>query len=187
MDELFQAIDDYIDGLITMDLLFAVIDAYYSGKNVNLASGDLILIYDQNENGTIEENEIRTAAQDCLDKKLSLDDFVVLFMYYAELSEPEQIPKPQNIYSLSPNYPNPFNPETTINFSLQETGDVNLNVYNVKGQLVKTLVDQKKDAGNHSVVWAGKDNNNRKVATGVYFYRIKAGEFTDMKKMLLIK
>ncbi|MCD4818811.1 MAG: PKD domain-containing protein [Candidatus Cloacimonetes bacterium] len=101
--------------------------------------------------------------------------------------EEEQIPELLNIYSLSPNYPNPFNPETTIDFSLKETGNVSLKVYNVKGQLVKTLVNENKEKGNHSVVWAGKDNNNRKVASGVYFYRINAGEFTDVKKMMMIK
>ncbi|MCK4795745.1 MAG: T9SS type A sorting domain-containing protein, partial [Spirochaetes bacterium] len=84
-------------------------------------------------------------------------------------------------------YPNPFNPTTTISYALQEAGDVSLQIFNIKGQLVKTLVDEKRETGNHSVVWAGKDNNDRKVASGVYFYRINAGEFTDMKKMLLIK
>ena len=170
-------------------LLTAVVIAYFNpptkGSNSPLLS--IISLYDQNENGNIEENEFRSAAKDCLDKKLSLDDFVALFMYYAEQSEPEQIPELPQVYSLSPNYPNPFNPETTISFSLSKASDVSLNIYNIKGQLVKILVNESKELGNHSVVWNGKDNNDSKVSSGVYFYRIKAGEFTDMKKMLLIK
>ncbi|MCD4818808.1 MAG: T9SS type A sorting domain-containing protein [Candidatus Cloacimonetes bacterium] len=99
----------------------------------------------------------------------------------------EEIPEFPNIYSLSPNYPNPFNPETTIDFSLKETDNVSLKVYNIKGQLVKTLVNEKKETGNHSIVWNGKDNNDRKVSSGVYFYQINADEFTDVKKMMMIK
>ncbi len=85
-------------------------------------------------------------------------------------------------YSLSQNYPNPFNPVTKIDFALPKTGIVKLVVYDLLGAEVTTLVNENMQAGFHNVTFNG-DN----LASGVYFYRITAGEFTDVKKMLLIK
>ncbi len=85
------------------------------------------------------------------------------------------------------NYPNPFNPETTISFNLKNSGDVKLSVYNIKGQLVKTLVEDHLDSGNHSIVWHGKDNNSTDVSSGVYFYRLISDTTSITKKMILLK
>ncbi len=85
------------------------------------------------------------------------------------------------------NYPNPFNPETTINYQLKENGSVELNVYNIKGQLVKTLVKKYQKTGDHNVVWNGTDNSGNRLASGIYFYKIKQGKFTSTKKMILMK
>ncbi|MDD2331796.1 MAG: FlgD immunoglobulin-like domain containing protein, partial [Candidatus Cloacimonetes bacterium] len=89
--------------------------------------------------------------------------------------------------SLKGNYPNPFNPETTISYSVKEATPVTIEIYNLKGQLVKTLVRDTKAAGDHSVVWNGKDNNNQNVTSGVYFYKMNAGKFSSTKKMILMK
>ncbi|MFC1898455.1 T9SS type A sorting domain-containing protein [Candidatus Cloacimonadota bacterium] len=89
--------------------------------------------------------------------------------------------------SLLDNYPNPFNPETNIAFSVKEAGEVTLEVYNLRGQLVKTLVNDVDEAGDHIVVWNGTDNTNKKVSSGVYFYKMKTKNFTSTKKMILIK
>jgi flagellar hook assembly protein FlgD len=88
---------------------------------------------------------------------------------------------------LKGNYPNPFNPETTIRFSVKEAGPVSVEIYNLKGQLVKRLVNEEKTAGEHSVVWNGTDNNNRPVSSGVYFYRMNAGKYSSSKKMIMMK
>jgi len=85
------------------------------------------------------------------------------------------------------NYPNPFNPTTTISFSLPEDGNVKLSIYNVKGQKVKQLVSDQLSAGQHSIEWNGKDTNNKSVSSGIYFYRISAGKSSAMRKMLLLK
>ncbi len=87
------------------------------------------------------------------------------------------------------NYPNPFNPETTIRFTTQNTKkNTELIIYNLKGQKVKTLVNEVLPAGEHSVVWNGKDENNRSVASGVYFYKMKVDDKTiATKKCLLLK
>jgi len=88
---------------------------------------------------------------------------------------------------LSQNYPNPFNPSTTISFNLPQASNVNLSVYNIKGQLVKTLVKDHLPAGPQSITWNGDDNNSNKVASGVYFYKIEANGIKEMKKMVLMK
>ncbi|HRQ68460.1 MAG TPA: FlgD immunoglobulin-like domain containing protein, partial [Candidatus Syntrophosphaera sp.] len=88
---------------------------------------------------------------------------------------------------LSQNYPNPFNPETTISFSLPSSGAANLAVYNLKGQKVKSLVSQILTAGDHSVVWDGRDEQGLPVASGIYFNRLCFSGQTLQKKMVLAK
>ncbi|MCB5224012.1 MAG: T9SS type A sorting domain-containing protein [Candidatus Cloacimonadaceae bacterium] len=85
------------------------------------------------------------------------------------------------------NYPNPFNPETTIAYSIPKAGNASLKIYNTKGQLVRTLVDDVRDSGNHSVVWNGCDNEGRSVSSGLYFYRLSSDGNTVTRKMLLAK
>jgi flagellar hook assembly protein FlgD len=95
-------------------------------------------------------------------------------------------------FSLKQNYPNPFNPITTVTFKVQGSKfkvplPTTLKIYNILGQKVRTLVDEPKRAGNYEVVWDGKDDNGKEVASGIYFYQLKAGDFTEAKKMLLLK
>ena len=86
------------------------------------------------------------------------------------------------------NYPNPFNPETTISFSVTQNSDfVNLEVYNIKGQKVKTLINEQLQKGKHSIIWSGLDKNNKSVSSGIYLYKIKAGNQESVKRMLLLK
>ena len=86
------------------------------------------------------------------------------------------------VYSLSQNYPNPFNPATEIIYSIPENGFVTLNVYNILGQLVETLVNETKSAGKYSVTF-----NASKLSSGIYLYRISSGNYLETKKMMLIK
>lgn len=91
-------------------------------------------------------------------------------------------------YHLSQNFPNPFNPTTTINYELPVTTPVLLKIYDVSGQLIKTLIDAEKEAGHYSVIWDGTDSRNRAVSSGVYFYRIEAGDmYHSIKRMVLLK
>ena len=101
----------------------------------------------------------------------------VLFATYAE-----KVPVIPTEYSLTQNYPNPFNPVTSIDFGLPENSEVTITVYNVLGQVVTELVNGELDAGYHKVTW---DASN--MASGVYFYRIAAGDFTATKRMVLMK
>ena len=90
-------------------------------------------------------------------------------------------------FGMDQNYPNPFNPVTTIRYALPEAADVNLVVYNILGQAVKVLVNGSQGAGYHTARWDSRDEIGRPVATGVYFYRLQAGSFVQVKKMLLAK
>ncbi len=92
-----------------------------------------------------------------------------------------------NATTLENNYPNPFNPETTLSFSLKERSATEFKIYNQRGQLVKTLVNDVLEAGPHNFVWKGLDSNGKKVSSGVYFYKLKAGTYTKSKKMILMK
>jgi hypothetical protein len=90
-------------------------------------------------------------------------------------------------YELLQNYPNPFNPSTTIGFALPQAGEVTLEVYDMLGQSVTTLLHGVKEAGFHQVRWNGLDANQRTVASGVFFYRLKAGAYTQVKSMVMLK
>ncbi len=105
-----------------------------------------------------------------------------------ENAEPE-LPE---VFSLSPNYPNPFNPSTTIKFQLPaRNGPASvrtvLRVYDILGRLVRTIVDEDMSPGFYTKQWDGLNDNGIRISSGVYFYSITAGEFRETKKMLLIK
>jgi predicted GH43/DUF377 family glycosyl hydrolase len=90
-------------------------------------------------------------------------------------------------YALLGNYPNPFNPETTIEYQLPRAGQVNISVYNSTGELVRTLLHGYQPAGNFKLHWDGKDENGNHVASGVYLYRLRGSEFSATKKMILMR
>jgi len=95
-------------------------------------------------------------------------------------------------FSLSQNYPNPFNPATTIQFRVgslefREPVHTTLKIYNIRGQLVKTLLNEDKLPGEYKVIWDGKDDKGNEVSSGIYFYRVKAGDEVMVKKMILVK
>lgn len=90
-------------------------------------------------------------------------------------------------FNLSQNYPNPFNAVTVISFALPKAGHVKLEIYNILGQKVKDLVDEKVSAGYKKVVWDGKNNGGNDVASGVYFYKLRTEGFVEVMKMTLLK
>ncbi|MCK6618904.1 MAG: T9SS type A sorting domain-containing protein [Calditrichaceae bacterium] len=92
-----------------------------------------------------------------------------------------------DVFELSQNYPNPFNPVTHIQFSLAGKVKVKLEVFNVLGQRVKTLVDSDLAPGKHEVAWDGRNDAGARVGSGLYFYRLKAGDYVKSRKMILIK
>ncbi|MCL2062809.1 MAG: S8 family serine peptidase [Candidatus Cloacimonetes bacterium] len=85
------------------------------------------------------------------------------------------------------NFPNPFNPETRIRFTLSIDSIVVIEIFNIKGQRIKTLVQEHFDKGSHQIVWDGKDDNGRDLGSGLYFYRMVAEDYSDTKRMILLK
>ncbi|HEX9916175.1 MAG TPA: T9SS type A sorting domain-containing protein, partial [candidate division Zixibacteria bacterium] len=85
------------------------------------------------------------------------------------------------------NYPNPFNPSTIIEYYLSKPCHVTLNIYNVLGQKVRTLKNEYQGIGKGAVSWEGKDDRGKDMPSGTYFYKLKAGDLTESRKMLLIK
>jgi len=98
--------------------------------------------------------------------------------------ETSQIPEQ---FSLSQNYPNPFNPMTKIRFTLPQTEDVLLIIYDLLGRRIKTLVNNRLQAGQHMVEWDGKDDTGNQVSSGLYFYQIQCADYTKVRKMLLVR
>ncbi len=96
----------------------------------------------------------------------------------------EIIPVETTLYQ---NHPNPFNPTTNIRFSTTKAGNISINIYNIKGEKIKTLVNGAYPIGEHNVVWNGKDNNGKTVSSGVYFYHMLSKEYSSTKKMILMK
>ena len=104
------------------------------------------------------------------------------------LPTPVQLQTRPEAFALANNYPNPFNPATTIKYALPQAADVELTVYNVVGQPVRTLVAEHQNAGRYVVEWDATNDSGHRLASGMYFYRLEAGgEFLEIKKMLLLK
>ena len=90
-------------------------------------------------------------------------------------------------FELGQNYPNPFNPSTTIKYELNSSGSVRLQIFDIKGELIKTLVNDFQNSGNYEVVWNGTNSRGEKLTSGVYFYSIKTKDNISTKKMILLK
>jgi hypothetical protein len=90
-------------------------------------------------------------------------------------------------YRLAQNYPNPFNPLTVIHYELPARSNVKLEIYNLLGQKIKTLVNDWKPAGRYDVVWQGENDLGERVSSGVYIYHMEAGSYRNSQKMLLLK
>lgn len=111
---------------------------------------------------------------------------------YAGFQDPTDVPYDYEAtlpsgYELSQNYPNPFNPTTTISFALPLAGETELTVYNVLGEKVKTLIDRRLAAGSYTLEWDGTNATGDPVASGVYVYRLRSGEFVTSRKMMLVR
>ncbi len=112
-------------------------------------------------------------------------DYLLLIAENGDQNQPAQIPQ---TYVLEQNYPNPFNPRTTIRFAVPTAQTVSIMIYNIKGQLIRTLLnEQPMEAGWHRIVWDGRDDTGNSAASGVYLYRLKTADFEQVKKMTLIQ
>jgi hypothetical protein len=106
--------------------------------------------------------------------------------YYIPFKSEEAAATPTS-FQLFDNYPNPFNAQTEIRYNLPTNARVELAIFNTLGQKVRILVNEEKAAGTHSVIWDGRNESGQTVASGVYFYALRAGTYTETKKMTLLK
>ena len=128
---------------------------------------------------TIEIDNYMEGGFNAYDEIIS-DHLPVALMLANDLGLIDNVMLPQNYYLT--NYPNPFNPTTTISYQIAETGHVIVSIYNMNGQLIDQLVNQEMIPGSYSVTW-----NTSHVSSGLYFYKLAAGNQTITKKMLLLK
>ncbi|MCK4653658.1 MAG: T9SS type A sorting domain-containing protein [Candidatus Cloacimonetes bacterium] len=106
--------------------------------------------------------------------------------YYVSFKD-EPASKPEPVKLEASNYPNPFNPITTISYSLPDESEVSLTIYNIKGQKVKELIKGTQPAGSYNVSWDGKDENGKDITSGIYFYKLRTHNNEITRKMLLLK
>ena len=177
-------IPEHLDGTYPIDLVAVggVDFSMYDGPELfGYESGDgvEVRLYSQSQGMELKVSANLDSNVYGNDAELSIGTAVVL----------NESATPTNV-SLSQNYPNPFNPSTTISYNVEQSGHVSLNVYDVMGRLVKTLVSEYKQAGNTSgyqVVWDGIDNSGQQVSAGLYIYSLQTEVITMTEKMVLMK
>jgi hypothetical protein len=126
--------------------------------------------------------EIRSNDPD--EELVAIPIHMVVDSIYTTISTADLLP---NSYRLEQNYPNPFNPTTTIRYQIPQSEPVKLDIYNVRGQLVRALIRQQQNAGYHVVKWDGRNEQGNLVSSGLYFYKIQAGSFSQTRRMMLLK
>jgi hypothetical protein len=114
-------------------------------------------------------------------------EFAVMICPKPSAVEDEEDTFTPNDFQLDQNYPNPFNNETVIKFSLQKPTQVSLNMYNILGQKVRTLVEGRMEAGPQTITWDGKDNKGKDLSSGIYFYQLQVGDIKQTKRLVLLK
>ena len=176
-----------------IDSVFRYIEEIYPYVNEIIAADDLAAAQDPNYNSTYynilweELDSLTISVIHC-----AIIDLASIWQTAwinagspTLLSNDEQsIP---NVYVLYENYPNPFNPVTTLRYDLPENGHVNITIYDLLGREVKTLIDQTQNAGYRSVIWNATNDYGKQVSAGIYLYQIQTGEYISTKKMVLLK
>jgi len=164
--------------------LFTIVDSPVNWLSVENTTGTIPA-------GEIENNLITISTND-----LAPATYVAIIKMVSDIGQILNIPITLEVYSTTPpvvryvlkqNYPNPFNPFTKIDYDVPETGKITIKVYNIRGQYIKTLINEKKDRGSYYTYWDGTDDKNNKVSSGIYFYQLNSVRSTKTKKMILVK
>lgn len=163
---------------------------------ISLLTAESLNIYTSQQNYEFDLTEIINLAFS--EESLQVETFEMVYTFmldeilYMDFdstptgAEQEEIPISMN-FLLKQNYPNPFNPDTNISFVMEEAGKVEIQIFNVKGQKVRTLVDGVYTAGEHVVNWNGRSDQKEALPSGVYYYRMSANTNYVNKKMILLK
>ena len=149
-----------------------------------LATGITELTYTDNAFSGLDDADYKYAVVAVYSNDVNSEPILSNILTIVGNDNPGNIPA---LTKLNKNYPNPFNPETTISYSVKNSGPVSIDLFNILGQKTKTLINENKTPGKYKVIWKGLDQNNKKVASGIYFYRMKSGNYTSTHKMILMK
>jgi hypothetical protein len=183
LKEIGLNINSACKGAVVVTDSLVMLSAYLEGDLV-ADDGEFVFYYESKS----QPQEMKTVhlAESMISK--SFIDGNAAYPYYQVNIKGSDLDAQVNTFtSLDQNYPNPFNPSTTISYSLKEDGKVALEVYNIKGQLVKTLAGGDMNKGKQSIVWEGKDNAGTQCASGIYLYKLRTGNTTITRKMMLLK
>jgi hypothetical protein len=171
-----------LDGdLLTYDLMIFNADMDTTIENIYHTNFDF-----ENQNYLPYEDPIRwtVTVSDGITTVASSDTFSFMIGSPSVINELAHLPKEFSLYQ---NYPNPFNPSTIISFALPKSATVKIKIFDILGREVRTLMNETMQPGIKKVVWDGRNRHGESVPSGMYFYRLEAGVFTDMKKMIIIK
>jgi len=186
LDRIDQSYDNALysyDGLLSessteLDSILCLLDIAYTIEDM--------LYEDQGKSGSISQEYHQNGLhiRSLKDAQNTISDLLNRLLEVSDQNTAYEVITPTNI-KLS-NYPNPFNPSTTISYALPRSGKVKLAIYNLKGQRIKDLVDEFQLMGKYKTVWNGKDRHNNSVASGIYFIRLDAGKNTKVSKILML-
>lgn len=173
-----QALIIFILILSTGLLMAEYLNVYTAQQNYEFDLADIISLYFSEDALQVETFEmIHTFMFD-----------EILYLDFAMNTGSDQDEVPANInFLLKQNYPNPFNPDTNISFVLEESGKIEIDIFNSKGQKVRLLVDGRYSAGEHTVNWNGKSDQQKELPSGIYYYRMNSHTQFINKKMILLK
>jgi tetratricopeptide (TPR) repeat protein len=175
---------NYIEPINIYDQIMCISEDYIESLLAEL--NQAYCYYRLYESGTRATNELAKRKPKSLQEYLNIALEINNLIDMVEENK-EELVIPVKDKLISQNYPNPFNPETTISFNIATKGNVSINIYNIKGQKIKTLLSEDFESGNHNVVWNGTDDNGKPVGSGIYLYRVKSNNETITNKMLLLK
>jgi len=185
LKEIGLFLDDVCVGAVVVEDSLEMICAYLEdGESLDAGDVELEFVYESKSAPQCMQS-IKVKDEDLIKADpCNLPDYPV---YHIKIKSPEENNLTPPPLALEHNYPNPFNPETTIRYSIDEPGSVYLEVYNLKGQLVKSLVSGEVSKGRYSIVWNGTDNHSNACSSGVYFYKLRTKNKTMVQKMLMLK
>jgi hypothetical protein len=171
-------------------------NADYSGYRIGIPQeGDWHEVLNSQDtlyggSGTVNGGTLTTEPiiYDGFNQSMAIDLSRMAFLVLEKGSEPTAVDdSPPTANRLEPNFPNPFNPTTTIRFSLEGPQHATLRIYDVSGRLIRTLVDTKLPSGRHEVLWNGQNERGEQVASGVYLYRLVLPDFIETQRMVLLR